>query len=67
MSIHVKPTDITPIVEAIKTLQEQHARDNEQTRELLKSVVEELQGIRAELQGIKRDELQEIKRGVGVL
>ena len=60
-------TDITPIVEAINALQEQIKRESAETRDLLKSVVEEMQGIREELQAIKRGELEVIKRVVGGL
>ena len=47
-------TDITLIVEAINALQEQRTREYEQTRDLLKSVVEEIRGIREELEVIKK-------------
>ena len=62
-----KTTDITSIVEAINALQEQRTREYEQTRDLLKSVVEEIRGIREELQAIKREELEVIKKAVGGL
>ena len=61
------PTDITRIVEAINALQEQRTREYEQTRDLLKSVVKEMRGIREELQAIKREELEVIKKMVGGL
>ena len=68
MSIQTNPTtDITPIVEAINALQEQHTREYEQTINLLKSVVEEMRGIRKELQAIKGEELEVIKKLVGGL
>ena len=47
-------TDITPIVEAINALRDQRTREYEQTRDLLKSVVEEIRGIREELEVIKK-------------
>ena len=60
MSIQTNPTtDITPIVEAINTLQEQHTRESAETIDLLKNVVEEIRGI--------RQDLQEIKKAVGCL
>lgn len=60
MGIQLNPTtDINPIVEAINALQEQHASESAETIDLLKSVVEEIQGI--------RQDLQEIKRAVGGL
>ena len=60
-------TDITPIVKAISALQEQHTRESAETIDLLKSVVEEMRGIRKELQAIKREELEVIKKLVGRL
>ena len=47
-------TDITPIVEAINALRDQRPREYEQTRDLLKSVVEEIRGIRQELESIRK-------------
>ena len=47
-------TDITPIVKAINALQEQHSRESAETINLLKSVVEEIRGIRKELEVIKK-------------
>ena len=68
MAARTNPTtDITPIVEAINALQEQHTRKSAQTIDLLKSVVEEMRGIRKELQAIKREELEVIKKLVGEL
>ena len=58
-------TDITPIVKAINALQKQRTRESAETINLLKSVVEEMRGIRKELQAIKREELEVIKRVVG--
>lgn len=46
--------DITPIVKAINTLREQHSRESAETIDLLKRVVEEMRGIRKELEVIKR-------------
>ena len=60
-------TDITPIVEAINALQEQSKRESAETIAWLKSVVEEMRGIREELQAIKREELEVIKKVVGGL
>ena len=47
-------TDITPIVKAINALQDQHSRESSETIDLLKRVVEEMRGIREELQVIKK-------------
>ena len=46
--------DITPIVKAINALQEQHTRESAETIDLLERLVEEIRGIREELQVIKK-------------
>ncbi len=52
-------TDITPIVEAINALQEQHTRESARTIDLLERLVEEIRGV--------RQDLQEIKKAVGCI
>ena len=47
-------TDITPIVEELKALREQLARESAETRDLLKSVVEEIRSVRGDLEVIRR-------------
>ena len=47
-------TDITPIVEELKALREQLARESAETRDLLKSVIEEIRGVRGDLEVIRR-------------
>lgn len=55
MGIQLNPTtDINPIVEAINALQKQQSSEFANTIDLLERVVEELQGIRQDLQEIKR-------------
>ena len=46
-------TDITPIVEELKALREQLARESAETRDLLKSVVEEIQSVGRQLERIR--------------
>ena len=47
-------TDITPIVEELKALREQLARESAETRDLLKSVIEEIWSVRGDLEVIRR-------------
>ena len=57
-----KTTDINPIVAELEALREQLARESAETRDLLKSVVEEIRGVREKLEAIKREDLQVIRR-----
>ena len=47
-------TDITPIVEELKALREQLARESAETRDLLKSVIEEIRSVRGDLEVIRK-------------
>ena len=49
-----RTTDITPIVEELKALREQLARESAETRDLLKSVIEEIRSVRGDLEVIRR-------------
>ena len=46
-------TDRTPMVEEMKALQEQLTRESAETQALLKSIVEEIQGVREDLKRVK--------------
>ena len=65
MSVHIRKTDITPIIEEMKALREQLARESAEARDLLKSIVEEIRGVRGELEAIKREDLQVIRKLLG--
>ena len=46
-------TDITPMVEEMKALQEQLTCEFVETRDVLKSVVEEIRGVREDLKIVR--------------
>ena len=48
-----RTTDITPMVEELKALREQLARESAETRDLLKSVVKEIQSVGGQLERIR--------------
>ena len=55
MSMHLnKETVVYPIVEAINALQEQRSREYEQNLQVLTRVMEEIRGIRQELESIRK-------------
>ena len=49
-----RTTDITPIVEELKALREQLARESAETQNLLKSLIEEIRSVRGDLEVIRR-------------
>ena len=49
-----KETVVYPIVEAINALQEQRSREYEQNLQVLTRVMEEIRGIRQELESIRK-------------
>ena len=49
-----KETVVYPIVEAINALQEQRSREYEQNLKVLTRVMEEIRGIRQELESIRK-------------
>ena len=49
-----RTTDITPIVEELKALRVQLARESAETQGLLKSLIEEIRSVRGDLEVIKR-------------
>ena len=60
-------TDITPMVEEMKALQEQLTREFAETKDVLKSVVEEIRGVREDVKEIRgvREDLKSVIRLLG--
>ena len=54
MAVHIRETDITPMVEELKALREQLARESAETQDLLKSLIEEIRSVRGDLKVIRR-------------